>query len=240
MGKSLTVWGRGIACIALVAGLTACNGDGSDSHQTADLLPPPASGSNPPVTNNPPPGSSPQATNVAPQIVGSPGTEVRVGQFYSFRPTATDANGDNLSFSITSKPTWASFNITTGRLTGTPDVGDVGSYEEIAISVNDGKTTQTLPQFAINVVEQSSGNVTLAWQAPTENTDGSPLTNLSGYKIHYGTESGDYEQTISINNSSLTRYVIENLSPGTYFFAITAVTANGTESDLSGEASKSI
>jgi hypothetical protein len=81
----------------------------------------------------------------------------------------------------------------------------------------------------------SSGAVTLNWTAPTENTDGSPLTDLSGYDIHYGTKSGDYTQSITVSNPGLATYVVDNLTPGTYYFSVSAVNSEGTESPLSSE-----
>ncbi|HTV52266.1 MAG TPA: fibronectin type III domain-containing protein [Steroidobacteraceae bacterium] len=81
------------------------------------------------------------------------------------------------------------------------------------------------------------GGPGLAWQAPTENTDGSSITDLAGYNIHYGTASLDYTQVIQVANPSLTQYAMQSLSPGTYYFALTAYTASGTESSFSNEAS---
>ena len=80
-----------------------------------------------------------------------------------------------------------------------------------------------------------SGAVTLNWTPPTENTDGTPLTNLAGYDIHYGTESGDYTQAISVENPGLATYVVDNLTPGTYYFSVSAVNSAGTESPGSSE-----
>jgi hypothetical protein len=211
---------RGFLCVLALTSLAACKEDATTN----------------PVTPEEP--TDPQ--NAAPQISGAPTGEVTVGQAFNFVPSAADDDGDDLSFSISSKPSWASFNEETGRLWGTPDAGDVGSHEEIVITVSDGKATHSLPQFVVNVVQPSLSSVTLAWQAPTENTDGSALTNLKGYKIHYGTESGSYEKTITLDNAGLTRYVIEDLLPGTYFFAVTAVNQGGTESGLSGEADVTI
>ena len=234
MGK-LKTWGRGIACILMLAALAACN-DSNSSDTTASGTSSPVGGSSNPASA----GQTSAPQNVTPQIAGSPKGEVLVGQAYSFTPNATDADGDSLTFSISSKPAWASFNTATGRLSGIPTAADVGSYEEITISVSDGASTRALPQFAVNVVQQSSGSVTLAWQPPTENTDGTPLVNLGGYKIHYGTQSGQYDTVVAVSNPGVTRYVIDNLVPGEYYFAITAVAASGAESDLSGEASKTI
>ncbi len=86
----------------------------------------------------------------------------------------------------------------------------------------------------------STSSVTLGWQPPTENTNGSPITDLAGYKIHYGTASANYTQVVSVNNAGLTRYVVDNLPKGTYYFAITAYDSKGLESALSGEVSSAV
>ncbi|HZT05298.1 MAG TPA: fibronectin type III domain-containing protein [Steroidobacteraceae bacterium] len=97
-------------------------------------------------------------------------------------------------------------------------------------------STATASQAATTVNPPTASNaVSLNWTPPTENTDGTPLTNLSGYDIHYGTQSGDYTQTISLSNPGLAEYVVDNLTPGTYYFSVTAVNSAGTESPLSAE-----
>ena len=228
MDKAAVVWawGRTLACVLVIACVSACNQDGAYSGSAEWAEP-----------DNVHPR---QSANSAPHIVGNPGSEVLVGNRYRFVPSATDADGDDLTFSIARKPHWAFFDTATGRLAGRPGSADVGSYEEITIRVSDGRTTRALPRFSINVADQSNGSVTLAWQPPTENSDGSPLMNLNGYRIHYGMKPGNYDNTISVENAGITRYVIENLAPGTYFFAITAVSGAGAESDPSREASKTI
>ncbi len=90
-------------------------------------------------------------------------------------------------------------------------------------------------------VTTSGQNITLGWQPPTENTDGSALTDLQGYKIHYGTVSQDYTETIQISNPGLASYVVQNLPAGsTYYFAVTAYNSAGTESLLSDEVSATL
>ena len=81
------------------------------------------------------------------------------------------------------------------------------------------------------MTQASPGAATLSWTPPTQNTDGSALTNLAGYRIHYGTSATTLTQSIQIANPGLTTYVIEDLSPGTYYFAVRAFTSNGGESD---------
>src|SRR3712207_3530931 len=77
------------------------------------------------------------ATNYAPIIYGRPSTSVTAGNSYAFQPSAFDFNRDPLSFSISSKPSWATFDARTGRLSGKPTTSQAGSYEQILISVSD-------------------------------------------------------------------------------------------------------
>ncbi len=84
------------------------------------------------------------------------------------------------------------------------------------------------------------GAVTLSWTAPTLNTDGSPLTDLAGYKIYYGTEPGHYPETIELINPGLTTYVVEYLMPNNYYFVVTAINSKGIESHYSAEARKQV
>ncbi len=89
--------------------------------------------------------------NRPPTIGGTPAASVTVGRSYSFTPTASDADGDALTFSISGKPAWASFSSSTGRLSGSPSSSRVGSYPNIVITVSDGKASAPLGPFSIEV-----------------------------------------------------------------------------------------
>lgn len=178
--------------------------------------------------------------NSAPVISGTPATAVTAGSAYAFTPRASDANGDALSFSIANKPSWAAFNTVTGALTGTPAAAQVGTYSNVTIRVSDGRASASLAPFSIAVTQASNGNATLSWVPPTQNTDGSALTNLAGYRIYYGTSATSLTQVIQVANAGMATYVIENLSPATYHFALKAYTSNGAESSLSNVVSKPI
>jgi hypothetical protein len=79
-------------------------------------------------------------------------------------------------------------------------------------------------------------SATVSWLPPTQNTDGSGVGPLRGYRIYYGTASQRYTTTITVSNAGLTTYVIDGLNVGTtYYFVVTAVTAAGIESALSPE-----
>lgn len=72
-----------------------------------------------------------------------------------------------------------------------------------------------------------SDSATLEWLAPTTTTDGSPLDHLVGYRIYYGTDVTHLQKTIEVRNPGVLTYVVENLAPGTYYFAVTALTTHG-------------
>lgn len=66
------------------------------------------------------------------------------------------------------------------------------------------------------------------------------MTDLAGYKIYYGKSSRSYTSQIRIDNPGVTTYVVDNLTPDTYYFAATASNASGIESSFSGEAVKTV
>jgi hypothetical protein len=87
--------------------------------------------------------------------------------------------------------------------------------------------------------QAEAGSATLSWQTPTTNVDGTQLTNLAGYKIHYGTSTGVYTNTVDVGK--VNTYQIQNLTEGkTYFFTVTDYTTALVESGNSMEVSKAI
>jgi hypothetical protein len=178
--------------------------------------------------------------NSAPAISGTPAWGTKYDEMYEFRPNASDADGDLLTFSVQNKPGWASFDSSTGKLYGEPAMAHLGDYNGIVVSVSDGTTDSSLPEFTITVSQTAFGAVTLRWVAPTHNTDGSPLMDLVGYKIYYRKNSGSYSQAVRLENLSITTFVVEELSPATYHFAGTAFSSTGVESLFSTEVSTTI
>jgi hypothetical protein len=178
--------------------------------------------------------------NLPPTISGTPPTSILAGRAYNFQPSASDPNGDGLTFSISNKPAWATFNPGTGRLYGTPGSGDVGAYTGIVIRVSDGTTTVSLAGFTVTVTQVANGTATISWVPPTQNTDGSPLTDLGGYRIYYGTSASNLDQVIEVTNPGLATYVVQNLSAATWYFCVRAYRSDGTESAPSNIGSKTI
>jgi hypothetical protein len=179
-------------------------------------------------------------TNSPPVISGSPAGEVIATQTYSFTPNASDPDNDSLMFSVVNLPAWATFNATSGRLYGTPGDEHLGVYENIRISVTDGMASASLNSFSIAVVHTTNGTATLSWVAPLENSDGSALTDLAGYRIYYGNVPGQYDHQLDIPDAGIVTAIIENLSQGSWYFAATALNSQGLESDRSNEVEKTI
>jgi hypothetical protein len=217
-----------LACLALAG----CWGDGSSSGTDAG-------GSTPPPADN---GTPPPAANSPPTISGRPATSATVGRTWSFQPSIADPDGDALRVTADNLPTWISLDSSTGAMQGTPQAGDVLTWSDIRVTVTDGIASASLPEFTIVVSSQSAqtGTATLSWSAPTERADGSPIGQLAGYEVLYGQISRNYDTVIEINNAGVTRYVIEGLGPGTWYFAVKAVTTDGLESAPSQEVSKTI
>ena len=182
------------------------------------------------------------ATNSPPSINGAPATSATVGEAYSFIPSASDPDGQRLTFSIANQPSWAQFDTATGRLTGTPGTANVGTTTSgIVISATDGQDSVSLPAFSLAVVNPvPRGSATLSWSPPTSNVDGTPVTNLAGYRVKYGQQASNLSETLSVPSPGITSVVIENLSTGTWYFAVSAYTTANIESDLSNLAQKTL
>jgi hypothetical protein len=105
------------------------------------------------------------------------------------------------------------------------------SYGSVAaLSSSDSSPPASSPSSSST---SSIGAATLSWAAPDENTDGSALTNLAGYRIYYGTSADALDQVIDIPSVGITTYVVDDLVAGTYYFSIRAYNAVGAESALS-------
>lgn len=213
-----------LTCLASCS-LTGCFDDSSGTSQSTSGLPNHGANDN---------GNSP------PSIQGQPATSARLQQMYDFTPSASDPDGDSLRFEIQARPSWATFNPNTGRLYGTPT--SAGTFSDITISVTDGTARAALPAFSITVSEGSAGTgyAKLSWSAPMTNTDGSPLTDLAGFRIYYGLMPDALSERLQIADPAARSALIQGLTPGTWYFSISAYTARGVESARTPPASKTI
>lgn len=129
-----------VITLALTAALAACGGGGGGGGDSGT-----AGGGTPPVTN------------AAPTISGAPLDIINVGDSYSFTPTASDPDGDTLTFSISNMPAWAVFDSASGELSGDPTAGNIGAFEDVEIRVSDGRLSASLAPFSIVVMPEVLG-----------------------------------------------------------------------------------
>lgn len=216
-----------VATVFATLTLAACNN--KQAFDGAVQPPPPTGGVTSPETNH------------APMISGQPPTAIKVNQTYDFQPNASDPDGDTLRFEIQGRPSWATFNPNSGRLYGTPPVGATGAVAGIEIRVTDGLAKTSLGPFSITVVEDPGDGVAeLSWTAPTQNTDGTPLQDLAGYRVYYGRLPDALSERVQISHPGARSATITKLAAGTWYFAVSSYTTIGIESARTRPVWKSI
>jgi hypothetical protein len=149
--------------------------------------------------------------DVPPTIGGTPGTQVAVGQAYSFTPTASGPSGMALTFRAQNLPTWATFSTSTGAVTGTPSSSNVGTFSNIVISVSDGQASAALPTFSIVVTSSAPpGSPTISGTPATQVTAGQAYSftpsasGPSGTSLTFSVQNLPAWATFSASTGSLT------------------------------------
>jgi hypothetical protein len=199
-------------------------------------------GSADPTAPTAPPAQTTAGNSATVALQGTPPATATVGDQYSFQPAVT-TNSTTLSFTSTGLPAWLSLDSNSGVLAGTPSASDEGTTGHITITANAGGSTATSTPFTIRVQAPgpgASGSVKLSWLAPTQNTDGSPVTELAGYRIYYGTDPAELTELINIAGADSTSYVVDGLATGTYYFSVMAYNSSGFNSGRSNIADQSI
>ena len=91
--------------------------------------------------------------------------------------------------------------------------------------------------FFINTVTLFAAEVTLSWNPPIKNEDGTIIDDLAGHIVYSGNAPGSYSQSIDVGNVAF--YELDNLTAGqTYYFAVAAYDISANESEHSNEVSK--
>jgi hypothetical protein len=104
------------------------------------------------------------------------------------------------------------------------------SPQSVAPAATSPTSTAPTTVAAKPPVSTLNGVATLDWQPPTQNNDGSALTNLAGYTVYYGTSPDNLSQSVKVNNPGLTAYSVTGLTSGTWYFAVTSYSTDGIES----------
>lgn len=161
----------------------------------------------------------------------APSGDAWAGRPYSFYLSpAPGPRTANLRFSSMNLPDWARLS-SLGVVYGTPGSDDIGLYDQITLVASDGERFALLGPFSITVRNpEGARSVTVSWIPPRENTDGTPLEDLAGYRIEYAKFGKPFKTAFRARSATMSRVVLDFLEPGDYFFRIFAIAANGVES----------
>jgi hypothetical protein len=144
--------------------------------------------------------------------------------------------------------TWTSTNTTSCAANWTTSDATAGQQTTAALSAttifsitcSNGAGSTAQGSVTVTVTPVTTGTATLSWVAPTKNTNGTPVTTLTGYVISYGNSASDLTHSVSVGGGSTTTYEVTGLTTGTWYFAVAAVAADGTTSTPSAVGSKTI
>ena len=78
-------------------------------------------------------------------------------------------------------------------------------------------------------------DVSLSWTAPAEREDGDSISpsQIAGFKVYYGSNEGNYDNNVDVNDHTATDYIFKKLTAGTYYFVVTTYDVDGLESEYS-------
>jgi hypothetical protein len=122
---------------------------------------------------------------------------------------------------------------------GNSDPADVTSGAPLAEEDVEESISEPLPEEYLDSLASPEaqamglpavGIAILSWTPPTETLDGSPFNGIASYRIDYGLDPAVLERTIEIGNPGITRYTVEGLLPGVWYFRVTAFDADGNQS----------
>ena len=188
------------------------------------------------LTLSPAPTSNPVISLSVPSLAftGTSGASNPSAQSFTISNTGTGT----LTWTAGDNAAWLNLSPASGTNTGTVSAAvnltglTAGTYSGTITVSATGATSKTLPvSFTVNP-PTTTGAINLTWSANAE-------SDLAGYKVYVGTQSGVYGPPITVGN--VTAYQLNNLTMNTtYFVSITAVDTAGNESLYSAEVSKSI
>ncbi len=93
-------------------------------------------------------------------------------------------------------------------------------------------------QSAVSQLGVAVTDNTVRWAAPTENVDGTQLTDLDGFAVYWGDRSRNYNSSVNLGAGA--REWTLDVAPGTYYLAVTAINSQNEESGYSNEIVKVI
>lgn len=164
-------------------------------------------------------------SNPPPIISGTPQSNINSGKPFLFQPKVTDPNNTTFTFNISNKPAWATFEPTTGKLSGTPVSDRTVTYNDIVINVSDGRSTVNLPAFAITVVSGTTySSCTPEISTGTSFSCQLPKTAGAMFALNNPVQGMAIQPTTGILHWTPT-----SLQTGKYFVGVSVTSSTGTK-----------
>ena len=160
-------------------------------------------------------GGSSTPTNHAPTITSTPITVATVNLLYTYDVNATDSDGNTLIYSLTTKPAGMTIDSTTGEISWTPTIAQIGDTD-VEVKVSDGKLSDS-QAFVVKVKEKRDWTVMVY-------DDGD--NNLE----YYSWENLENMENVVLNNNInvVIQYDPYDDCPGTYRYCVTGEVDRGT------------
>ena len=171
------------------------------------------------------------AVNDAPVFTSTAVTEATEDVAYSYVATASDVDGDALTFTGTTVPTWMSFDASTTTLSGTPSNDEVGVHS-VVLTVNDG-TVDVTQEFTVTVVNVNDAPVIASISEQTMNEDESldvvlSASDVDGDVLTYAVQTDTSAVPVTVSNDTLTLTPVANWNGNAN---ITVIVSDGSLTD---------
>jgi len=185
---------------------------------------------------------SPNSDTTSPRVtITSPTSNSNYSSLSSFLNVAGSATDNVAVAQVSWQVAWSSGGGSSGSASGTGswNVSNVplqAGSNVITVTARDSAGNSGSDQLTVNYTPNGNDTATVSWNSNTE-------PDLAGYRVYYGTQSGQYDQAKGngIVVTGATNYTISGLNLGTrYYFAVTAFDTSGNESGYSQEVFKDI
>ncbi|MCU7919309.1 MAG: putative Ig domain-containing protein [Candidatus Thiodiazotropha sp. (ex Epidulcina cf. delphinae)] len=171
------------------------------------------------------------APNTAPTITSTPVTTATEGVAYSYDVNATDADGDTLSYSLTTAPAGVTIDGTSGLIAWTPSNAQLGS-QAVSVQVDDGNGGSATQSFTVTVSTTPNTAPTITSTPVTTATEGVAYsydvnaTDADGDTLSYSLTTAPAGVTID-GTSGLIAWTPSNAQLGSQAVSVQVDDGNG-------------
>jgi len=159
----------------------------------------------------------------------SAGAQAQTAGVVTLRANSTSAQG-----SLVPVLTWSTNPVATSCRASGGWSGNKGVSGSETLARISASTNYTL------TCSWGSGSARVSWVAPTQNTNGTPLTNLAGFRVYYSTSNTSFSTSTLVNDTTSRSTTISALPAGTWYFMVRVLNSSQAESSNSNVATKAV